>query len=73
MNIQTNENRYVGFSGAARYLDVSIGTIRRLAETGRLKCYRVGDRLCRFDKTELDQFVRAGAAPTANAINDATG
>jgi excisionase family DNA binding protein len=43
-------------------LGVSIGTIRRLASDGRLRCYRVGDRLCRFDKVELDQLVRAGAA-----------
>jgi excisionase family DNA binding protein len=61
MNIQATENRYVGFSGAARYLGVSIGTVRRLAESGRLRCYRIGDRLCRFDRNELDELVKAGA------------
>jgi excisionase family DNA binding protein len=71
MNMQTNENRYVGFSGAARYIGVSIGTIRRMAESGKLRCYRVGDRLCRFDKVELDELVR-GTAATSNERNSAT-
>jgi excisionase family DNA binding protein len=71
MNIQTTENFYVGFSAAAKYLGVSIGTIRRLASAGQLRCYRVGDRLCRFDKLELHQLVRAGAA-ASNEIKSAT-
>jgi excisionase family DNA binding protein len=72
MNIQTTENRYLGFSGAARYLGTSMATVRRLVEAGQLRVYKVGPKLCRFDKRELDELVHAGAT-TANEINDAAG
>jgi excisionase family DNA binding protein len=71
MQIQANENRYLGFRGAARYLGVSIGTVHRLADSGQIRCYRIADRLCRFDRNELDALVRGNAA-TATEISDAS-
>jgi excisionase family DNA binding protein len=58
MNITTVETRYFGFSEAARYLGISIGTLRRWVAAGRVKSYRVGEKLCRFDREELDRMVR---------------
>jgi excisionase family DNA binding protein len=51
-----------------------MATVRRLVEAGQLRVYKVGPKLCRFDKRELDELVHAGATANAiNVINDATG
>jgi excisionase family DNA binding protein len=59
MSIQT-ENRYMGYSAAAKYLGISLGTLGRWVEAGRVRSHRVGEKLCRFDRVELDRFVHAG-------------
>jgi excisionase family DNA binding protein len=58
MSEQAIETRYPGYSQAAAYIGVSVGTLRRMTESGSLKTYKVGERLVRFDRLELDRFVR---------------
>lgn len=53
-------------SQAARYVGVSLATIRRWADAGHLSCYRTPGGQRRFSRAQLDDFVaslRSGAAP----------
>jgi excisionase family DNA binding protein len=53
-------------SQAARYLGVSLATIRRWADAGHLSCYRTPGGQRRFSRDQLDTFTaslhRASAA-----------
>jgi excisionase family DNA binding protein len=44
-------------SQAARYLGVSLATIRRWADAGHLSCYRTPGGQRRFSREQLDVFV----------------
>jgi excisionase family DNA binding protein len=44
-------------SQAARYLGVSLATIRRWADAGHLGCYRTPGGQRRFSREQLDSFV----------------
>ncbi|HUN78175.1 MAG TPA: helix-turn-helix domain-containing protein [Solirubrobacteraceae bacterium] len=44
-------------SQAARYLGVSLATIRRWADAGHLACYRTPGGQRRFSREQLDGFV----------------
>jgi excisionase family DNA binding protein len=44
-------------SQAARYLGVSLATIRRWADAGYLRCYRTPGGQRRFSREQLDDFV----------------
>ena len=44
-------------SQAARYLGVSLATIRRWADAGHLSCYRTPGAQRRFSREQLDGFV----------------
>jgi excisionase family DNA binding protein len=44
-------------SQAARYLGVSLATIRRWADAGHLSCYRTPGGQRRFSREQLDGFV----------------
>lgn len=44
-------------SQAARYLGVSLATIRRWADAGHLACYRTPGGQRRFSREQLDRFV----------------
>lgn len=44
-------------SQAARYLGVSLATIRRWADAGHLDCYRTPGDQRRFSKEQLDDFI----------------
>lgn len=44
-------------SQAARYLGVSLATIRRWADAGYLHCYRTPGSQRRFSREQLDDFV----------------
>jgi excisionase family DNA binding protein len=55
--------RYMGYREASAYSSLSVGTLRRLVESGRLRVYRpTGARKILFDKVELDQLVHSCAA-----------
>jgi excisionase family DNA binding protein len=53
-------------SQAARYVGVSLATIRRWADAGHLSCYRTPGGQRRFSREQLDEFVSSlrGDAPT---------
>jgi excisionase family DNA binding protein len=44
-------------SQAARYLGVSLATIRRWADAGHLGCYRTPGGQRRFSREQLDSFI----------------
>jgi len=46
-------------SQAARYLGVSLATIRRWADAGHLACYRTPGGQRRFSREQLDGFVES--------------
>jgi excisionase family DNA binding protein len=54
-------------SQAARYLGVSIATIRRWSDAGHITCYRTPGGQRRFSRDQLDDFIasmhRRGAVP----------
>jgi excisionase family DNA binding protein len=53
--------RYLSYRQAAGYLGVSIGTLRRMAESGTVKAYPLGEKLIRFDRCELDALIHTSA------------
>jgi excisionase family DNA binding protein len=67
----TLEPRYLSVADAARYLGLSSKSLYIWAEKGTIPAYKVG-RLWRFDKTELDQFVRCEKRPNTVLYNRAT-
>jgi excisionase family DNA binding protein len=44
-------------SQAARYLGVSLATIRRWTDAGHVSCYRTPGGQRRFSRGQLDQFI----------------
>lgn len=44
-------------SQAARYLGVSLATIRRWADAGYISCYRTPGSQRRFSRRQLDDFI----------------
>src|SRR5271166_5521239 len=68
-----NERQLVFTSSqAARYLGVSLATVRRWTDAGHIACYRTPGGQRRFSRTQLDEFVtsmqRTGAAGEAPAV-----
>ena len=51
------EQRYLSVAQTASYLGLSPKTVYSWAEKGAMPAYKVG-RVWRFDKTELDHFVK---------------
>jgi excisionase family DNA binding protein len=53
-----NERRLAFTSSqAARYLGVSLATIRRWTDAGHISCYRTPGGQRRFDREQLDVFI----------------
>jgi excisionase family DNA binding protein len=52
-------SRYLGgYRAAAEYSEMSIATLRKLVEDGRLKAYRpTGSRKVVFDRGEIDRLI----------------
>ena len=50
--------RWVSLEDAARYLGVSVATLRRAIRRGDLKGRRMGRQLIRVDANELDGLLR---------------
>jgi len=46
-------------SQAARYLGVSLATIRRWTDAGHVSCYRTPGGQRRFAREQLDQFIES--------------
>lgn len=61
-------------SQAARYVGVSLATVRRWTDAGHIDCYRTPGGQRRFSRTQLDEFIasmqRTGPAEdTAVAVH----
>ena len=55
---RTTENRLTfTTTQAARYLGVSLGTVRRWADAGHVQCYRTPGGQRRFSRGQLDSFI----------------
>jgi excisionase family DNA binding protein len=52
-------------SQAARYLGVSLATIRRWTDAGHIACYRTPGGQRRFSKDQLDGFIVSLQSPDA--------
>ena len=59
MTVPTAEQSQLVFtsSQAARYLGVSLATIRRWTDAGHVACYRTPGGQRRFSKDQLDGFI----------------
>lgn len=59
-------------SQAARYLGVSLATIRRWTDAGHVACYRTPGGQRRFSRDQLDKFIasmqRGGEQHTAEVV-----
>jgi excisionase family DNA binding protein len=67
-----NERQLVFTSSqAARYLGVSLATIRRWTDAGHVGCYRTPGGQRRFSRAQLDDFIasmqRTGSSEVASA------
>lgn len=60
MDNQQQETQLVFTSSqAARYLGVSLATIRRWTDAGYIECYRTPGSQRRFSRRQLDEFVES--------------
>jgi excisionase family DNA binding protein len=69
-----NERQLVFTSSqAARYLGVSLATVRRWTDAGHIDCYRTPGGQRRFSRAQLDEFVasmqRTGATQSVAAVD----
>jgi excisionase family DNA binding protein len=58
--------RYLRYQEAAQYTRVSVATLRRAVDSGRLRAYRPSEGRVVFDKSELDQFVHGQTGPKSD-------
>ncbi len=68
-----NERQLVFTSSqAARYLGVSLATVRRWTDAGHVGCYRTPGGQRRFSRAQLDDFIasmqRTGPAGSADVV-----
>jgi len=65
-----NERQLVFTSSqAARYVGVSLATVRRWTDAGHIDCYRTPGGQRRFSRTQLDEFIASmqRTGPTGDA------
>lgn len=62
----TAPKQLITLDAAAEYLDVSACTVRRMIGRGELIAYRVGKRLLRIDRAQLEASITP--LPTAGTI-----
>ncbi len=58
MASETGQRKLMTIAAAAAYADVHPVTLRRWVAAGRLPAYRVGPRLLKVDRDELEGIVR---------------
>lgn len=64
-NHDRNEHQLVFTSSqAARYLGVSLATVRRWADAGYISCYRTPGSQRRFSRRQLDEFLESLQGPS---------
>lgn len=63
-----NERQLVFTSSqAARYVGVSLATVRRWTDAGHIDCYRTPGGQRRFSRAQLDEFMASMQRPGAGA------
>ena len=68
-----NERQLVFTSSqAARYVGVSLATVRRWTDAGHIDCYRTPGGQRRFSRAQLDEFI-VSMQRTGGASDDAAG
>jgi excisionase family DNA binding protein len=55
--IHNDRQLFFTSSQAARYLGVSLATIRRWTDAGHIRCYRTPGGQRRFSRDQLDSFI----------------
>jgi excisionase family DNA binding protein len=75
--IHAHDNRQLVFtsSQAARYLGVSLATIRRWTDAGHVSCYRTPGGQRRFSRDQLDRFITSlqrNSAGTGSSVEIAS-
>jgi excisionase family DNA binding protein len=75
--IHAHDNRQLVFtsSQAARYLGVSLATIRRWTDAGHVSCYRTPGGQRRFSRDQLDRFITSlqrNSASTSSGVEIAS-
>lgn len=55
----TAQTHWLGIEAAAKHLGVSISYIRKLVRTRRIPFTRVGDKVLRFERGALDNWMAA--------------
>ena len=55
---QKKQKRFLSTSEAAEYVCLSIPTFRRYREQGRIPFRKAGERLYKYDREDLDEFVK---------------
>jgi excisionase family DNA binding protein len=64
-----NERQLVFTSSqAARYVGVSLATVRRWTDAGHIDCYRTPGGQRRFSRAQLDEFIASMQRPGATAV-----
>jgi excisionase family DNA binding protein len=53
------EPHWLNSEEAAAYLKCCTKTVNRLALIGRVRSYKIGHRSLRFDKADLDDYIRS--------------
>ena len=61
MNIQNNEN-YISIEEAAEYLGVKPSTIRTWIKAKDMPAHKIGGKLWKFKRSEIDKWVNSGKA-----------
>jgi excisionase family DNA binding protein len=60
MDEQMIGSRYIGYPEAARYMSVSVGQVRKLVADGLLTPRRIGEKLVRLDREQIDAYLHRG-------------
>lgn len=56
MNDSTNKNKYVSIREAVKITGIEAQTLRKLADSQKIKCYRTLSKQRKFDRANLEQF-----------------
>jgi excisionase family DNA binding protein len=63
MSTQTNEN-YISIEEAAKYLGVKSSTIRTWIKVKELPAHKIGGKLWKFKRSEIDEWVKSSNGTT---------
>ena len=59
MSHDSHQKRRLSTAEAAEYLGISEKMLRKAVNDKKLRAYRIGERIYRFDPADLDAFERA--------------